>query len=134
MLFLSITSKPENARWLSGVGYVASWDSDTGVLRYYQPVGFSTLSQYSYKKLDFVGQSIVITGGSPENATVDTTFNGDSVTISTGKNQSLGQTFVSGKANPDVKKYSGDIIYVDNRAPVTRTPSQKEEVKIVIEF
>ena len=50
------------------------------------------------------------------------------------KNQSLGQTFVSGKANPDVKKYSGDIIYVDNRAPVTRTPSQKEEVKIVIEF
>ena len=118
----------------TAVGYVASWDSDTGVLRYYQPVGFSTLSQYSYKKLDFVGQNIVITGGSPENATVDTTFNGDSVTISTGKNQSLGQTFVSGKANPDVKKYSGDIIYVDNRAPVTRTPSQKEEVKIVIEF
>ena len=118
----------------TAVGYVASWEPDTGVLRYYQPVGFSTLSQYSYKKLDFVGQNIVITGGSPENATVDTTFNGDSVTISTGKNQSLGQTFVNGKANPDVKKYSGDIIYVDNRAPVTRTPSQKEEVKIVIEF
>ena len=28
----------------TAVGYVASWDSTTGVLRYYQPVGFSTFS------------------------------------------------------------------------------------------
>ena len=117
----------------TAVGYVASWDPTTGVLRYYQPVGFSTLSQYSYQKLDFVGENIVITGGSPENATVDNNFNGGTATVG-GANQSLGQTFVNGKANPDVKKYSGDIIYVDNRAPVTRTTSQKEEVKIVIEF
>ena len=117
----------------TAVGYVASWEPDTGVLKYYQPVGFSTLSQYSYKKLDFTNQNIVITGGSPENATIDTTFNGDSVDVG-GANRSLGQTFVEGKASPDVKKYSGDIIYVDNRAPITRTSSQKEEVKIVIEF
>ena len=117
----------------TAVGYVASWDPETGVLKYYQPVGFSTLSQYSYQKLDFVGENIVITGGSPENATVDDNFNGGTATVG-GVNQSLGQTFVNGKANPDVKKYSGDIIYVDNRAPVTRTTSQKEEVKIVIEF
>ena len=51
-----------------------------------------------------------------------------------GKNVSLGQTFNLGKANPDVKKYSGEIIYIDNRAPISRTSSQKEEVKIVIEF
>ena len=119
----------------TAVGYVASWDPLTGVLKYYQPVGFSTLSQYSYKKLDFV--SIGNTINCPTatgTGIVDTTFNGDSVVIATGKNQSLGQSFVDGKANPDVKKYSGDIIYVDNRAPITRTESQKEEVKIVIEF
>ena len=120
----------------TAVGYVASWDSNTGVLKYYQPVGFSTLSQYSYKKLDFVsiGNTINCSLASGGTAIVDTDFNGDSVVIATGKNQSLGQTFVNGKANPDVKKYSGDIIYVDNRAPITRTDSQKEEVKIVIEF
>ena len=121
----------------TAVGYVASWDSTTGVLKYYQPVGFSTLSTYSYKQLDFDSSSVNTTINSSalaESLVVDTTFNGDSAVIATGKNQSLGQTFVNGKANPDVKKYSGDIIYVDNRAPITRTDSQKEEVKIVIEF
>ena len=116
------------------MGYVASWNPDTGVLKYYQPVGFSTLSTYSYKKLDFVGLNTAITGGSPENLVVDTSFNDKSSTVIGGRNVSLGQTFNLGKASPDVKKYSGEIIYIDNRAPVTRTSSQKEEVKIVIEF
>ena len=30
-------------------------------------------------------------------------------------------SFVKGVANPEVEKYSGDIIYVDNRAAVTRS-------------
>ena len=116
------------------VGYVASWNPDTGILRYYQPVGFSTLSTYSYKKLDFEGiENAPITGGSPENLVVDINFSGRTSSVG-GKNVDLGQTFNLGKANPDVKKYSGEIIYIDNRAPVTRTSSQKEEVKIVIEF
>jgi len=118
----------------TAVGYVASWNPDTGILKYYQPVGFSTLSSYSYKKLDFAGLSTSITGGSPENLIVDTSFNDRSSTVVGGKSVSLGQTFNLGKASPEVKKYSGEIIYIDNRAPVTRTASQKEEVKIVIEF
>ena len=118
----------------TAVGYVASWNPDTGILKYYQPVGFSTLSNYSYKKLDFVGLGTAISGGSPENLIVDTSFNNQSSIVVGGKNVSLGQTFNLGKASPDVKKYSGEIIYIDNRAPVTRTSSQKEEVKIVIEF
>ena len=116
------------------MGYVASWNPDTGILKYYQPVGFSTLSTYSYKKLDFVGLNTAITGGSPENLIVDVGFNNKKSIAVGGKNVDLGQTFNLGKANPDVKKYSGEIIYIDNRAPVTRTSSQKEEVKIVIEF
>ena len=119
----------------TAVAYVASWNPDTGVLKYYQPVGFSTLGQYSYKKLDFVGvNTSPITGGSPGNLIVNSDFNGESIQGDGGQNIALSQTFSSGKANPDVKKYSGDIIYIDNRAPVTRTASQKEEVKIVIEF
>ena len=119
----------------TAVAYVASWNPDTGVLKYYQPVGFSTLGQYSYKKLDFVGvNTSPITGGSPGNLIINSDFNGESIQGDGGQNIALSQTFNSGKANPDVKKYSGDIIYIDNRAPVTRTASQKEEVKIVIEF
>ena len=75
-----------------------------------------------------------ITGGSPGNLIINSDFNGESIQGDGGQNIALSQTFSSGKANPDVKKYSGDIIYIDNRAPVTRPASQKEEVKIVIEF
>ena len=116
---------------------VASWDRDTGILKYYQPVTISSRSEYSYKKLDFVGLNTAITGGVGGNLVVDVGFGAttprSSITLSD-KNVDLGQSFVKGKANPDVKKYSGDIIYIDNRAPITRSTSQKEEVKIVIEF
>ena len=118
----------------TAVGYVASWNPDTGVLRYYQPVGFSTLSQYSYKKLDFVGAAATVNGGTGGNLWPDITFDNVSSTKVGGKDVDLGQTFVDGKAPPDVKKYSGDIIYIDNRSSVTRSSSQKEEVKIVVEF
>ena len=43
-------------------------------------------------------------------------------------------SFVKGVANPEVEKYSGYIIYVDNRAAVTRSSQQKEDIKIVLEF
>tara|TARA_B100000927_G_scaffold266895_1_gene240631 strand:+ start:13156 stop:14778 length:1623 start_codon:yes stop_codon:yes gene_type:complete len=124
----------------TAVAYVASWDSNTGVLRYYQPVGFSTQSVHGYELRNFVGVTTSITGATHieanntvDNLTVDTSFNGESVTVGQ-RDEALGHNFVSGIANPEIKKYSGEVIYIDNRAPVTRTSSQKEEVKIVIEF
>ena len=123
----------------TAVGLVASWDENTQVLRYYQPVGFSTRSDYSFKQLQFIGEDTDGTNPPIKNTSnavdpiVDTTFNGQTLSLGS-RNINLGQQFVSGVAAPDIKKYSGDIIYIDNRAPVTRTSSQKEEVKIVIEF
>jgi hypothetical protein len=64
---------------------------------------------------------------------VDTSFGGDNIQVG-GKVIQLGQTFSSGISNPDIKKYYGEIIYIDNRAPITRSASQKEELKIVVEF
>ena len=34
----------------------------------------------------------------------------------------------------DMKRFSGDIIYVENRSPVTRASDQIEDVKLIIEF
>ena len=109
-------------------------------MRYYQPVGFSTQSVHGYELRNFVGVTTSITGATHieanntvDNLTVDTSFNGESVTVGQ-RDEALGHNFVSGIANPEIKKYSGEVIYIDNRAPVTRTSSQKEEVKIVIEF
>ena len=119
----------------TAVGYVASWNRNTGVLKYYQPVGLSTFTNNAYRKFDFVGVANTVTCTSiTGNALIpDINFGLSSVTVG-GKNINLGQTFTAGKANPDVELYSGDIIYIDNRAPITRSSSQKEEVKIVVEF
>ena len=119
----------------TAVGYVASWSGNTGVLKYYQPVGLSTLSAYGYKLTSFEGSGTTINcstvSGTP--LIVDTSFSGDIITVG-GKVIQLGQTFSSGISNPDIKKYYGEIIYIDNRSPITRSASQKEELKIVVEF
>jgi hypothetical protein len=36
--------------------------------------------------------------------------------------------------NPEVQKYTGDIIYFENRRPVLRAPDQLENIKIIVEF
>ena len=122
------------------VGYVASWSKETGVLRYYQPVGLSTLSVNNFRNFDFgtgiAGTSAVTcTDALFEGSSLipDPNFNGESMDVGN-RIISLGQNFQAGKANPEVEKYSGDIIYIDNRAPINRSASQKEEVKIVVEF
>ena len=32
----------------------------------------------------------------------------------------------------DVEKLSGEIVYIENRAPVTRAANQTEDIKVVI--
>lgn len=43
-------------------------------------------------------------------------------------------TFVNGLCDPEFEKYSGDVIYVENRRVITRAADQIEDVKLVIEF
>ena len=71
----------------------------------------------------------VLTGssfGSESNPGITTTINN--------KTYRLGQIFISGVSNPEVKKYSGDIIYIDNRPAITRSQSQKEFLKAILRF
>lgn len=135
----------------TAVGKVVNWDSTTGVLKYWQDkrlAGFNTdgtantAPEYGFNLFRFTsspgtGAGTTVFGGSA-NLSIDTNF-GTSVApgISTSINNrtyNLGMSFVQGVANPEVEKYSGDIIYVDNRASVTRSSQQKEDIKIVLEF
>jgi hypothetical protein len=34
----------------------------------------------------------------------------------------------------DFQRFSGDVLYVENRSPVTRADDQIEDVKLIIEF
>ena len=108
-------------------------------MRYYQPVGLSTLSSSGNKLLDFSsksGANLTIDGTSnDDNDQVQNPLNIDaSFNLGNVGNVNVGVTFVNGIAKPEIKKYSGDIIYIDNRNKVTRSSTQKEEIKIVIEF
>jgi len=132
---------------VTAVGKVISYDQYTGVLKYWQDrtlAGFNTngTSQlnptYGFNLTRFtntpnVGGGLTITGNSGGILSIDTSFTGIS-TIINSRTYYLGQSFVSGVSNPEVKKYSGNIIYVDNRPSITRSSNQKEDIKVILQF
>ena len=122
-------------------GYVASYDSETKVLKYFQD-----RSLYFGNSLDQTDRtdhsrvySFESTGGSIApisglySGSIDITLNSNKVTVG-GKIIDLGVTFTAGLANPEINKKTGDIIYIDNRPLVTRDIRQKEDIKIILEF
>jgi hypothetical protein len=129
----------------TAIGRVISWDSTTGVLKYWQDRQVSTSSttgvspQFGFERLEFKNtltdpsnSSFNITGGNAVVA-IDTNFSGVSTTLNN-KTYFLGLTFDEGIASPEVKKQSGEIIFADNRPSVLRSENQKEDIKIVLEF
>ena len=122
----------------TAIGFVASWDNITGVLKYYQPVGLAK-SDVSYVITDF--RSTVGVGGStlincqstPSPLAIDTSFSGISTTINN-KIYRLGTTFTSGISSSEYVKGSGELLYIDTRQAIPRSVSQKEDIKIILEF
>jgi hypothetical protein len=125
-------------------GYVASYDRDTRVLKYFQDRSLyfgNSLDQTDYnpvssnsKVLSFSSSGGSISSPSFTGASIDTlSFNSNKLTVGT-KVIDLGVTFTAGLANPEINKKTGDIIYIDNRPLVTRDIRQKEDIKIILEF
>lgn len=124
----------------TATAYVASYDANNGVIRYYQPVGLAR-SDVSYEINDFTfnigtGGSLLITGETSGNSLRIVNFTGSSETNPiTQQTVDFGVTFTNGIALSEIQtKYSGDVIYVENRAPIPRSQNQKEDIKIVLEF
>ena len=131
----------------TAAGRVVSYNQTTGVLKYWQDrtlAGFTTAGigitnpTYGYELKEFTstpasGGSLTIVPSSGSNLAIDTSFTGISTVINN-RTYYLGQEFSSGLANPEVKKYSGSIIYVDNRPSITRSSNQKEDIKVILQF
>jgi hypothetical protein len=132
---------------VTAVGRVVSYDQETGILKYWQDrsiVGFNydgTINKNPEYGLDLkrftnltadLG-NIIIQGGSKE-LEIDVNFGTEQNPISSINNINLGQFFINGISNPEVRKYSGNILYVDNRPSILRTINQKEDIKIVLQF
>ena len=131
---------------VTAIGKVISYDQTTGVLKYWQDrtmAGFTTVGAatttpiYGFNADRFTadvsdGGSVNITGGSISLG-INTAFDGLSTSINN-KTYYLGQTFISGLSNPEVKKYSGNMLYIDHRPAITRSSNQKEDIKVILQF
>ena len=131
---------------VTAVGKVINYDATTGVLKYWQDrtlAGFNTVgtaqtvTEYGFNLNRFTseissGGSFTIVGGST-NLGISTSFSGVSTSINN-RTFYLGQSFTNGLSNPEVKKYSGNLIYVDNRPAITRSSNQKEDIKVILQF
>ena len=131
----------------TAVGRVVDYDQNTGVLKYWQDrslAGFNTVGTaqtqptYGFDLTEFssspgTGGSLVISPTTGQNLSIDTGFSGISTVINN-RTYYLGQTFANGVSNPEVKKHSGNIIYVDNRPSITRSSNQKEDIKVILQF
>ena len=131
----------------TAVGRVINYDQNTGVLKYWQDrslAGFNTVGTaqtqptYGFDLTEFsaspgTGGSLVISPTTGQDLSIDTSFSGISTVINN-RTYYLGQTFANGVSNPEVKKHSGNIIYVDNRPSITRSSNQKEDIKVILQF
>ena len=135
---------------VTAYGRVVSYNQTTGVLKYWQDrslAGFTTVGvaqtnpTYNYDLVEFTsnpstGGSLIIRNDNLSglvNLSISTSFSGISTVINN-RTYYLGQEFTNGVSLPEVKKYSGNIIYVDNRPSITRSSNQKEDIKVILQF
>ena len=106
------------------VGKVVEFDSTNNILYFYQ-TRFPDCGIDSNANLTAFSGANAITGQSSSASATPNTSN------STTTN---GVEFSSGYSNPELAYDSGDIIYVEERSPITRASDQTENVKLIIEF
>ena len=129
-------------------GYTASFDKDTKVLKYFRDRSLNFNQTFhnhtDYPGISTTGRIYQFESAATSNSvkglessftgSVDTSFTGVS-TITTGsKLVNLGANFTAGLADSEINKGSGEVIYLDNRPEITRSPRQKEDIKIILEF
>jgi len=131
----------------TAVGRVVNYDQTTGVLKYWQDrtlAGFNTVGTaqtdptYGFNLNEFTASpgtngSLTIAPTSGSSLAIDTSFTGVSTVINN-RTYYLGQEFTSGLASPEVKAYSGNVVYIDNRPSITRSSNQKEDIKVILQF
>ena len=111
------------------VGKVVEFDSTLSLLYYQQESykGFGTNSTTG-GYVAFSGLNTIT--GRTSGATGTTS--GSTETITLENNNTV--TMTSGYANPELDPDSGDVIYIENRKPISRSSDQTEDIKLIVEF
>ena len=109
-------------------GKVIHWDSVNKILRYFQNeyTAVSQTGNNQYKLVEFSGANAITGASSNTSLTPDTSSNGTTTVA--------GRSFTTGYSASEVKKFSGSILYIENRKTIIRSDDQIEDIKLVIEF
>jgi hypothetical protein len=112
-----------NQATTGAVGKVIEHDTTNNIL-YYLQTRFNDEGIDSNGDLTTFSGTNTITGQSSSSTGVPSTTTGTTNNVS----------FTSGYAASEIDADAGDVIYVENRAPITRASDQTENVKLIIEF
>lgn len=128
----------------NAIGYVASFNSTTGVLKYFKDrslyfgngldhTDYIGISSTGKSNIDFSSSGLNVTSPTGFSQNIDGNFSGITTTVN---NQiiNLSSEFTNGVSFPEINNNTGEIIYIDNRSLVARNLRQKEDVKIILEF
>jgi len=112
-----------NQATTGAVGKVVEWDSVNNILYYIQTRHTDEGIDSNGNQTAFRGTNVITGQSSGATGTPTTTTS----TINS-------QSFTSGYSASEIDADSGDILYIENRAPITRAADQTENIKLVIEF
>ena len=104
------------------VGKVVEWDSTNSILYYIQ-------TRHNDEGVDSNGNQTAFSG-----TNTVTGAGGATGTPTTSTSTINNVSFTSGYSASEIDHDSGDILYIENRAPITRAADQTENIKLVIEF
>ena len=105
------------------VGKVVEWDSVNSILYYIQ-------TKFNDEGVDSNGNQTAFSGTNAVTGQSSSASGTPTTTTSTINNVS----FTSGYSSPEIDHDTGDILYIENRAPITRAADQTENIKLIIEF
>jgi len=112
-----------NQATTGAVGKVVEWDSSNNILYYIQ-------TRFNDHGIDSNGNQTAFSGTN----TITGQSSSVTATPSTSTTTVDSISFTSGYAGAEVDADTGDVIYVENRSPITRASDQTENVKLIIEF
>ena len=112
-----------NQATTGAVGKVVEWDSANNILYYVQ-------TRFNDHGVDSSGDLTAFSG------TNTITGQGSSVTATPSSSTTTVDniSFTSGYNSGELDADTGDVMYVENRSPITRASDQTENVKLIIEF
>ena len=112
-----------NQATTGAVGKVVEWDSANNILYYIQ-------TRFNDEGCDANGNLTALSGTN----TITGQSSGATATPSSASTTVDSIAFTSGYNAGEIDADTGDVMYVENRSPITRAADQTENVKLIIEF